>query len=328
MSLSNQSEVEMLSDIIKDICLELKCFKKSYDNVVTRCIYCGDSVKRTSNHGHFYIWSQIPICYCFRCGHKVKVTKWLYDLKSMFDNDKIDNTIEQVKKVYGQSLSYSSSLLFGNDKIRNIDISKLEFDPQREDIVNLLMSRNLYDTELCNLIKYDMINVSLYKMVDNDTTFLGVKSLYQSGYHLRDINSLKVSQIKNLPFDIFIVGSNFLAPTVYVVEGLFDALALIKLNNYFKIDLNSYCIIISNVGSHLRNLYYYLQINDAKKIVMIYDNDVDTRILTNHKRTSKWVLGNPTCSRISFSSTKVYKDINEIVINAPLSNWTDYLVSV
>lgn len=327
MSLTEENDVTKLSALLKDVCNKLDCFKIYHDNIVTRCIYCGDSTKRKKNHGHFHIWAQVPVCYCFRCGQKVKTTKWLYDLENLINKEELDKVITDVRSFYGNMGIYSSSFVFSNDKIKTIDISTADIDKHNE-AIELLKSRSLYDENIYNLIKHNIINVSVYNTVDNNGVYLGVKSLYESGYHLRDINSLRVFQFRNLPFDIFIIGSNFLASTVYIVEGLFDALAIVKMNTYFGININSYCIIVSNVGSHLRNLYYYSQINNPTKIIMLYDNDVDNRILTNHKRTSKWILNKSTYSNISFSTTKKYKDVNEVVINVPSPNsWFDYLVS-
>jgi len=81
-------------------------------------------------------------------------------------------------------------------------------------------------------------------------------------------------------------------PYVFVVEGIFDAMKLIKMEQ-------PVVAVMSNDPKQLKNFFFVLQ----KKVIVIYDNDAAGKKLKK--------LG-----KMSYTTPKPYKDLGEMPMNA------------
>lgn len=328
MSNTIQSDSDQLKHIISQICKKLGYFKETQDNIITKCIYCGDSKNKYT--GHFYIWKQYPVAFCFRCSISTSynLVKWAEDLESIIGTELSLLLKKTLKNNFLVNIN-DSYAVFSNKESRNlnkniIELTNNKIHDTKNMFCNELERRNFKNYEiLLNYIEHNVINVTFFEDVIYNHIFVGLRSVFGSGYHLRNLKTNQTLQKRLAKNDVFLATNNYTPTIVFVVEGLYDALAmmLFLINNNFKIA--DFGFMVSSVGFFTSDSYKYLQCHIPRSLIIIYDKDVDNKIIEKQKSSYRYLSG---ITNLSIYKCKVYKDIAETVVQINTSNSIfDYL---
>jgi hypothetical protein len=308
-----------------DLCNKLGYYRDVGDNIITKCIYCGDTDKR--NTGHFYIWKVFPVAHCFRCGENVRIEKWLRDLSGFADDCSINQLKKYYKEVFLRKEEQNNYILLETEHQDGIISDYIEDYSVLNKFVDVLHSRKLYSEKLVSYVQHKVINLSTFSKLNSNETYVGLKSVFSSGLHLRNLDIREVTvQKKRVHFDFFMLASNNTPSVVYVTEGLFDAIAVFKMTLDLDLNINNIAAIVSSVGSFPSDLSRLLTLHKPKMVVMIYDSDTKPNIIKNHYYLYKQMgLTKNNCSIVTVSQP--FKDIAEVVANVSPLDIIGYLRS-
>jgi hypothetical protein len=308
-----------------DLCNKLGYCRDVGDNIITKCIYCGDTDKR--NTGHFYIWKVFPVAHCFRCGENVRIEKWLRDM-SGFDDDLINQLKKYYKEMFLRKEEQNNYILLESNPQDGVISDYVEDQSVLNKFIDVLHSRKLYSEKLVSYVQHKVINLSTFSKLSSNETYVGLKSIFSSGLHLRNLDVREIIiQKKRVHFDFFMLASNSTPSVVYVTEGLFDAIAVFKMTLDLNLNISNIAAVVSSVGSFPSDLSRLLTLHKPKMVVVIYDSDVKTHIIKNHYYLYKQMgLTKNRCSVVTVS--RPFKDIAEVVASVSPLDITSYLRSV
>lgn len=256
------------------ICEYLKCYKVRNNSIITRCIYCGDSIKHPVNHGHFYMFRDFPFCTCFRCGTQLTVERWLYDLE--IAKPELKPHIENFRNFLHEHFGYETFL-----RRRPKNLASVNQLVQK-------INKNGYPLWFQSFISHLSIHPSYYGVYGYDDNGIIVLSYNygQVAIKTRD-EPFQIKPLTNLGTDIFLFthykSSLSDNTTVYVTESILDA---ILLSDRFKIP-----VLASNGQFHINQILRFIQLFFIpKQFTIIYDADVNQRIIKLHMKRYMFAL--------------------------------------
>jgi len=216
---------------LKDLCASLGHYQMTQQSIVTRCIYCGDSQKRLTNHGHFYIWKEHPFAICFRCGRKLTLLQWLYDLANVLPQKQkahIDDLIKCLMPYFQRHTSNQTSTspfedvvntrtqkkkLNGDESYRHYygtnssGVIEVQTENALEHFLHYLESKRKLNTKLFRKLLLtglleNFVIVRLVADANNSNNqppyYMGVRGLFSPSYVLRLIDSNNSSDNSNI----------------------------------------------------------------------------------------------------------------------------------
>ena len=308
-----------------NLCNKLGFYRDAGDNIVTKCIYCGDTDKK--NAGHFYIWKVFPVAHCFRCGESVRIEKWLRDISGFDDDDSINQLKKYYKEMFLKKEEQNNYILLESKPQDGMISDYVEDHSILDKFIDVLHSRKLYSEKLISYMQHKVINLSTFSKLNSNESYVGLKSVFSSGLHLRNLDVREISvQKKRVHFDFFMLSSNSTPSVVYLTEGLFDAIAVFKMTLDLNLNINNIAAIVSSVGSFPSDLSRLLALHKPKMVTVIYDSDVKPNIIRNHCYFYK-EMGLSKNRYSVVTVTQPFKDIAEVVGNVNPLDITSYLRS-
>ena len=294
---------------LTQICQKLNCYKVRNNSIITRCIYCGDSVKHTKDHGHFYMFRDFPFCTCFRCGTQLLLVNWLDDLENKFPEytHLIDNIRDFVKTNFNL---YTISKRKTQLNVEEIDFifNSITFEPKFEDYPEWFIKRYFYYISS----NEHPIYYGIYPYMDTGII------VFSYNMHVVAIkeNIDKKFSIKYLSpcNDIFLFhnpkATCYDSNIIYITESILDA---IKISNITNIPC-----IATNGQLHLSSIMNYINFfYKPEKFIIIYDNDVDQKIISLQRRRMNFALYKRNI-KINYLKMDKFKDINDqFLFNKP-----------
>ena len=114
------------------------CCQVKNEAIVTRCPFCGDSVRKLYNYGHVYVFPESDFFICFRCGEKGFISKLL---RGYLQNQQV--SVDKKLLDYFDNLKLSFRKKF---EIKQDDIVFQDYDFDYDN-QNISLSQKTYQLE-------------------------------------------------------------------------------------------------------------------------------------------------------------------------------------
>ncbi len=311
---------------------------------IFRCPICGDSQKRLTGHGHFYINKENGMFYCHRCNATGNIYSYLLKYENLDIKDKkmvlqqILNTNNSVITHTNKTLEYFDDYTILKDIFLNTNVNQYLTDKHIFQIYNKYIDKRLKGVDV-EFIKKELLFKLIYPFYSVTPVYypsympaLLLNRIYFKHYNYifsaRQIDGIKDSANKTYSSKYifmkpkiinsiypFVMYDKLPIHNIYLVEGVFD---VIKLYYFLSFEEENYIVMTTNgkrIGNILQSFIYDIVSQyKVNKIVWIPDIDVEREIIMNSIEPLKSIFRSRlnTYIPIYIGQTQQYKDIGDM----------------
>ena len=293
-----ENKYRVLKDILSKTFIVSKKSNEQKSELLIKCPYCGDktdSYHVSTGHFHMYINAETSEFHCFLCNTSGNIFKLLRDFKQNFTTEDYAKLIMLYSSITNENQTKTYHHVEINNKFKKFIDKLYEYAPiSNTDNLSFLLKRiSIKERDNMKFLNYlltnkiifpmsfikfkesgfDKIDNSAAKLIsENNNYIIPIKPLY-NGIQIYFPNNNKLPKYMSFKLDADsqfwynYIGNKINPDSIYIVEGIFDALKLYNILDmnpsvgivilHGKTNVNNLLVFLKEIGINIYNVKFY-----------------------------------------------------------------------